>query len=340
MAIRHHNLRKAAVLVASLEPEHAAALLAQMTSSQAQSVRRAVERLGDVDADEQREVIDEFFRIGPLMPDKQPSGIELDDRLPAHLARSPVEASQPSAPPGRGAAPLNFLDEASPQALAGVLEREHPQTIAVVVSHLGAERAVEVLAHLRPESQVEVARRLSDLDQTEPEIIHEVERGLQAWLGRQMNAQRRGTAGSAALGKILEAAGPRMKQHILSHLNRDSRPAPSMTAVAERSAPPLTFDQLEHLDAASLTVVLHHAQPELLVLALAGSRAEFAERVFELFPSEESAALGEALSHLGPTRLSDVEEAQRELAELARQLEQRGEIAPDVRVRARLSVAV
>lgn len=336
MGIRHHNLRKAAVLVASLDPEHAAALLAQMTSSQAQSVRRAVERLGEVDLDEQSEVIDEFFRIGPLMPAKQPSGIELDDRLPAHLARSPAEFSQSSVPAGRDT-PLSFLDEASPQALAGFLEREHPQTIAVVVSHLGAERAVEVLAHLRPELQVEVARRLSDLDQTEPEIIHEVERGLQTWLSRQMNAQKRGAVGSAALGKILEAAGPRMKQHILSHLNRDSRPAPP---VAQRSPPPLTFDQLEHLDSASLTVVLHHAQPELLVLALAGARAAFADRVFDLFPSEESAALSEALSHLGPTRLSDVEEAQRELAELARQLELRGEIAPDARVRALLSVAV
>lgn len=340
MGIRHHNLRKAAVLVASLDGEHAAALLAQMTKSQAQSVRRAVERLGEVDADEQREVIEEFFRIGPLMPDKHPSGIELDDRLPAHLCRSPAEVKGASKPASQATTPLNFLDEASPQALAGFLEREHPQTIAVVVSHLGAERAVEVLSHLRPELQVEVARRLSDLDQTEPEIIHEVERSLQAWLSRQVSAQKRGTAGSAVLGKILEAAGPRMKQHILSNLNRDSRPPTPITTAVERSAPPLTFDQLEHLDSASLTVVLHHAQPELLVLALAGARPEFAQRVFELFPSEESSALSEALSHLGPTRLSDVEEAQCELAELAHQLELRGEIAPDVRVRARLSVAV
>lgn len=340
MGIRHHNLRKAAVLVASLEPGDAEALLAQMTTGQAQSVRRALDRLGEVGADEQREVIDEFFRIGPLMPDKHPSGIELDDRLPAHLARSPEQAVPAHAPAGRDTTPLNFLDDASPQALAGFLEREHPQTIAVVVSHLAAERAVEVLAQLRPELQVEVARRLADLDQTEPEIIHEVERGLQAWLSRQISAQKRGTAGSAALGKILEAAGPRMKQHILAHLNRDSRPAPPAAAVAEPVAPPLSFDQLEHLDSASLTVVLHHAQPELLVLALAGARAEFAQRVFELFPPEEAAALSRALSHLGPTRLSDVEEAQRELAELAYQLELRGEIAPGERQRARLSVAV
>jgi flagellar motor switch protein FliG len=86
--------------------------------------------------------------------------------------------------------------------------------------------------------------------------------------------------------------------------------------------------------------VLHHAQSELLVLALAGARSQFAERVFELFPPDESAALGKALAHLGPTRLSDVEEAQRELADLAHQLELRGEIAPKLRARAHLSVAV
>ena len=336
MGIRHRNLRKAAVLVSSLEPAHADALLAQMTAGQVERLRRAIERLGEIDGDEQQEIIDEFLRLGPLMPCKQPSGIELDDHLPAHLARSPVEAV--CAGGERAARPLECLDAASSQALAGFLEREHPQTIAVVVSHLSPQRAAEVLSHLRPGVQVEVARRLVDLDQTDPEIIREVERGLESWLRVQLPQHPPRTAGSAALGKILEAAGPRMKQHILTHLDRD--PRSQFVALPREAPPPLTFAEVEQLDAAALTVVLHHAQGELLVLALAGARAEFADRVFELFPAEEAAALRESLLHLGPTRLSDVEEAQRELAELAHQLEVRGEIAPLLRGRGRLSVAV
>lgn len=76
----------------------------------------------------------------------------------------------------------------------------------------------------------------------------------------------------------------------------------------------------------------------MLVLAMAGARPEFAERALDMFPLEESQAFRAALRNLGPTRLSDVEESQYELAELAGQLELRGEIAPEVR--GRLSVAV
>ncbi len=338
MRKKHRNLRKAAILVASLEPEHAQALLEQMSSRQAGAVRHAMTRLAQIDPDEQHDVIEEFFRIGPLVPDKQPSGIELDDRLPAHLAMpaGQAEGEDSDAPSAHGAPPFRFLHEAPAQSLAPFLEREHPQTIAVVVSHLPSDRAAEILAGLPGDLQIDVARRLVDLDETDPEILREVERGLESWLGQQARGDHRRTAGLAALTNILDAANPRAKQHILANLARNDRQLAARLKVPLQSA--LSFAELEHLDPASLTVVLHHAARELIVLALAGAANEFAERVFELFPPEEARGLREALRNLGPTRLSDVEESQQELAELARQLELRGDIAPEVR--GRLSVAV
>ncbi len=91
------------------------------------------------------------------------------------------------------------------------------------------------------------------------------------------------------------------------------------------------------MDSASLAIVLHHADRELLTLALAGAAPQFAERVIELF-GVEATAMRRSLANLGPLRLTDVEEAQRQLAALARQLEQRGEISPDIH--SRLSLAV
>lgn len=335
MKNKHRSLRKAAVLVASLDAENADAMLRQMSPGQAQSLRKAIEQLGPIDPQEQREVLEEFFRIGPLVPDKQPSGIELDDSLPAELAIcAPLESESAFGP--NGTVPLRMLRDASAQSLAPFLEREHPQTIAVVISHLPSERAAEVLAGLSADLQVEVARRLVDLDETDPEILREIERGLESWLREQAQSDRRRTAGMTALNNILGAASPRVKQHILANLSQGDR----QRAGKIKPPPfrPLTFDDLQQLDSTSLTVVLHHADPEMLVLAMAGARPEFAERALDMFPLEESQAFRAALRNLGPTRLSDVEESQYELAELAGQLELRGEIAPEVR--GRLSVAV
>ena len=75
------NLRKAAVLVASLDRSAADTLLNEMSPDQAQRLRRAIVELGLVDPEEQSQTIEEFFRIGPLVPEKFPAGIELGSRL-------------------------------------------------------------------------------------------------------------------------------------------------------------------------------------------------------------------------------------------------------------------
>ena len=331
-----HGIRKAAILIASLDVESAESLLAEMPAKQANAVRRAADDLGDLDALEQNEVIDEFFRIGPLVPDKYPSGIELCGHAPLDLARTRSIAPQSDQAADHEASSLGFLRDVPVQVLAEFLEREHPQTIALVVSRLPSHRAADVLATLTADLQIEVARRLVDLDETDPEILHEVERGIAARLCEQADSDRRRAAGMTALKNILDSASPQAKQHILANLSRHDRQLAGRIKVGGER--PLVFADLEELDPSSLTVVLHHAQREVLVLALAGARPELAERAFELFPVHEAHALRRALCDLGPTRLSDVEEAQREMAALAGQLESRGEIV--IAKRSHLSVAV
>jgi flagellar motor switch protein FliG len=339
MTASHRNVRKAAILLASLDQEHVDVLLRQMSPAQAHVLRQAVDSLGEFNVWEQDDVIEEFFRVGPLVPEADAAGIELDAPLPAAFSLGSaslgssiaIEAGQ--AKPS--VTPFRFLHEAPPRRLAPFLEREHPQTIAVVVSHLPADRAAEILAHLPGNLQIEVARRLVDLEETDPDVLREVERGLEAWLCSQTQGERRAASGVSALANILNAANPQARQHILSNLARHDR------QLAEKldgpSAAPLSFSDLECMDSASLSVVLHHADNEILVLALAGARPQFADRAIELLGTE-AFAVSQALRNLGPTRMSDVEESQRQLAEIARQLEQRGEIVPDVR--GRLSLAV
>ena len=126
----HRHLRKAAILVASLDQEHAAALVRQMSAAQSEALQQAVASLGEIDPTEQSEVLEEFFRIGPLLPDKQPAGIELDSEQPAMSTPSlPTDASESCGT--MGGVPFRFLHQAPVQSLAPFLMRENPQTIAV-----------------------------------------------------------------------------------------------------------------------------------------------------------------------------------------------------------------
>ena len=212
-------------------------------------------------------------------------------------------------------APFRFLADTSSDALARYLEREHPQTVAVVLSHLSSDRAADVLALLPAQFQGEVTMRLVHLDDTHPEVIADIERGMQSWMLEQSHALRRRTAGLATLRGILAASSDRAKQDILQSLaQRDRRLATKLAAAPRRE---LTFADVQRLDDPTLASVLRQAPEELVLLALLGSAESLIPRALDLLPAEQAESLQRRMEQLGPTRLSDVEQAERKLAHLA-----------------------
>jgi flagellar motor switch protein FliG len=79
----------------------------------------------------------------------------------------------------------------------------------------------------------------------------------------------------------------------------------------------MRFDDLIHLDNRALADVLRQSDPNVLALALAGSCDELVERICDEMPKRTARAFRRELRRLGPTRLSDVEAAQRAVAEIA-----------------------
>ena len=75
---QHRNLRKAAILLASLDAEHGERCSGRCRRRRLTRLRHAVESLGEIDAEEQGVVIEEFFRAGSLVPVSDTAGIELD----------------------------------------------------------------------------------------------------------------------------------------------------------------------------------------------------------------------------------------------------------------------
>lgn len=321
-------LRKAAILVASLDQRSADALLDRMSAEQQALVRRMMAELGDaLDRREQQDVLVEFFQVdsggwvrttgestsrGPIAAGRRaPSLADLDDL---------ASVDQP---------PFRFLREATGEKLTPLLEGEHPQTIAVVVSHLPPDRASAVLSALGAGLQADVLRRLVELDEADPATLREVEQGLKSRIVEQVRDERRRAAGLQAVNSILAASDPRVRRQILANLTRHDR------RLAGKLAPPqLEFGDLAMLDDANLEFVLQSADASVVRLALAGAPPLLCDRVMRLLPTAEARLLRQDLESLGPTRLSDMEQAQAELAALARGLAAEGRIDAPVRARA------
>jgi flagellar motor switch protein FliG len=316
-----HGIRKAAIFVASLDRTSADRVLDEMAPEQARTVRQAIMELGTIDPREEREVLAEFRRRTSRAAAEPVEGVEIDQALAgifvppplAPAARAPAE--RPAEPPFR------FLCEAEVDKLVGVLLPERPQTVALVLSRMPPERAGNVLARLPSAVQVDVIRRLVDLEETDPEILAEVERGLKSRLSEQVRIERRRVAGLPAVAGILEACREQVGMEILDNVSLHDR------SLAETLSPGCSApSDVAELDDESLAVVLRAADAELTMLALVGALPPRVDRFLSLVPEDEAREIRRELAHLGPTRLSDVEEARRRLAELARRLAIEGRV--------------
>ena len=320
MATVHVNtqgIRKAAVFVASLDQRTADMLLERMTAEESRMVRDMLMELEIIDDEERQTAIEEFYRASPAS-----SGVELDGRLAQSLGISRFGARGAAEPEIRHAPPFRFLHDAEAEKLVKVLSTERPQVIALILSHLPPEQAGGVLIRLPAGLQVDVLRRLVDLEETDQEILREVERGLQSRLSEQIGMQRRRVAGLSAVAGILSASDQRVGMKLMENLAaRDQQ-------LADRLAPGrFEFKDLFRLADADLATLVQSVNAELVVIALVGAPASWADRLLRHFPEAQAAAIRRRLEHFGPIRLSDVEEARGRMAQFAKRLAATGKIA-------------
>jgi flagellar motor switch protein FliG len=351
------NLRKAAVLLRSLDVDTAAVMLGRLSAEEAATIRAAMRAVGPVATGEQADVVAELRGARPANALSGADDVELslssfysDESYDERTAISKMASG------GAIGARFEFLETAPTHALVRHLAREHAQTIAVVLSHLPPERAATVLAALPQKVQAETVERLSTLGETDPECVSALRRELETWAAerdvvRTGHGRRRDT-----MAAILAAADAKSRAQILSNM-KDHKAAvaeqfaprhserlsanaiaakpqainPRMRSVDEKARPLTTtpsppaevrlprvdFDDLVELDSRTLSAVLRQVNANVLALALAGSRDELVERICEQMPKRTAREFRRELRRLGPTRLSDVEGAQRAVAQIA-----------------------
>jgi len=352
-------LQKAAVLIHSLDMRSADALLEQMPPEQATRVREVLMQLDDnVPATLTQAVIGEFLGNGGRLPhvaaasNSPPvddSGVELD--------LSPAVESAKFTTANDSTTHLNpfyFLRDASPSLLADYLRCEHPQTVAVVLANVDPDQAARVLERLPSELSTESLARMARLFQLTDEVLADLADEIRQQLMPRIEAERRpqGLAGASAvlsalndsqrkqmLGNLasrdhalvrqlgyLDAGTPHRSQSepaTILPMRRDVVPSPALPK--NEGQPAVSFGQLSKLNDEALKKIFAAADPQVILLALTGAEDKLVQRILRQLPGTAAAALRQRLNHPGALRLRDVDEAQRQLAQLAVDLhEQRG----------------
>src|SRR6476646_10844684 len=178
------GLRKSAIVLLSLGEQHAAEVLRRLEDGAARAVRREMARVGGlrgVSLHTRQKVLGQFCAVAASPDPPEPPELH--------------PSSRPS-----DALPFESFQNAGAQSLIDSIRDEHPQTIALVLAHLPHEKAGEVLAGLDHHKKVEVIKRIAGIDQTNAQVIEQVEQGLRERLSAVMSKTHPNSGGAASAG--------------------------------------------------------------------------------------------------------------------------------------------
>jgi flagellar motor switch protein FliG len=316
------GLRKAAVVLLSLEKPLAAEVMAQLRKEEVEALTMEIARLDDVTKEEQDGAIEEFYNLGLARVHIERGGMEYaHDLLEQSLGKEKAGAILDSVKQSLSSVPFGFLHKSGPENLLTFVVEEHPQTIALILSHLPPALAAQVLSGLPSNKQLEVVRRVATMEQTSPEVVHDVEKSLEGRMTSTFNQQFEKAGGVSSVAQMLNVTDRMTNKSILENLEQES---PELVEQIKRLM--FVFDDLLKLDDKSIQALLKEVENAQWALALKGASEELKAKIMGNLSQRAGAMLQEEIQYLGPVRVSDVETAQQAIVDTVRRLEDAGEI--------------
>lgn len=317
------NLDKAAILLISLGESDAAEILKHLGPKQVQSIGQAMAALDNIPQSKVESVVSDFLgRLG----DQTGIGINNDAYIRAMLNEALGEEKAKTLLDriliSKNTSGLDTLRWMEPRQIAEIIHYEHPQIQAVIISYLEPDVAAAVLSYFDEKVRLDIVMRVASLDSIQPVALQE----LNDILERQLTGGG-GTNTVSNLGGIEAAAG------IMNFIDStiETEVMDGIKEVDELMAGKIAdkmfvFDNLSDVEDRGIQAILREVSTDVLVLALKGADTSLQEKIFRNMSKRAAELLRDDLEAKGPVRVSEVEEAQRDVLSTARRLADEGEI--------------
>jgi flagellar motor switch protein FliG len=314
------DLHKAAVLLTALPEEDAAAVLSRLDPKQVEAVSIEIARLNSVSPDEQEQIILQFADSNPGASGEA-GGVDRAKSLVQKALGKNAAGTLDSIRQSIEAVPFAFLRNIDNQNILTYVIDEHPQTIALVLSHLPPAAGAAILAGLPPERQIAVVQRIANMGQTSPDMIKEVELGLERRMSSVMSQSFENAGGVGAVAEMLNVTDRTTERTLLENLAQET---PELVEEIRRLM--FVFEDLAKFADKDMQNVLKNVETSQWATALKGCSAELKEKVFKNMSTRAADLLREEMGYLGAVKLSVVEQKQQEIVDVVRRLEDAGEL--------------
>ena len=315
--------QRAAIFLLGVGEDSAAAIMRHMAPKEVQRVGEAMAQLSDVSDDQISAVVQEFTdKVSQVNPIAIGAGDftkrVMVQALGENRARSMLSKVMQGNASNKGLDSLKWMDARSVTAL---IREEHPQIVAIVLASLDDDHAAQVLAMLPDNLRTDVVLRIAKLDLIDPAALEQLDQVLEKQLGATQELSPTSVNGMNAAAAIPNHLDADKEAELLEAMKAiDSDLGEKIQELM------FVFDNLNALDDRGMQRLIREIAVDSLVVALKGVDPQLQNKFFKNMSSRAADMLKEDLESKGPVKLSEVEEAQKEILTVAARLAEEGEI--------------
>ena len=313
---------KSAILMLLLGEDEAAAILQNLSPREVQHLGTAMYSVAGVEQNTVNAVLDEF-----LETIKKQTGLGLgagryiENVLTKALGDDKAQSILGRITPASSESQIDILDWMDARSISELIIDEHPQIKALIISYLDFGLGADVLTLLPDNIQADVVRRIATLETVEPGAIKELERVMKAKFAANTSLRASQIGGVKAAAKIMNFTKTEMETRILNSIKKEERDL--MVEIQDNM---FVFENLGGSDDRSLQTLLRSVDQDILVIAMKGADAQLQDKLLGCMSTRAAANIRDEMEVLGPVRLTEVQEAQKQIINVARKLSDDGTI--------------
>ena len=305
-----------------LGEEEASEIIRNLSPKEVQHLGSAMYSVQGLDQDTVNKVLDEFLEIIK----KQTSlGLGSDSYirnvLTKALGSDKAQSVLGRITPMSSNRPIEILDWMDARAIAEMVLDEHPQIISLIISYLEPSVGADVMNMLPVDLQADVIRRVATLETVQPDALRELEMVMQRKFAANTSLRASQVGGVKAAAALMNFTQQDTEQRIMKVLGKDDKDL--MQAIQENM---FLFENLIESDDRSLQTLLRSVETEDIVVAMKGADEALRDKLFACMSSRAAANIMDEMEALGPVRLTEVQDAQKAIINVARRLSDEGAI--------------
>ncbi len=313
--------QKAAIILMALGKEKAAAVLKHLNTREVNQIGRVMSDMPEPGREEVMQVTSDFINVARkaglgIDPSKYSRDL-VNEALGAQALGNVVDKSNLAS----RLRALEALKWMHPDSVASLLRHEHPQTVAIVLAYLEADQSAAILQALPAFLRDEAIVRLSQLQNVPPQALFDINDAIDAETSGDNDNQLTSLGGVDITAEILNHATGGWDKDVLTMIGEQDKDL--QAAIEERM---FVFDDLIRIEDRGFQRILRDVENAVLVVALKGADTLLKDKFIANMSKRAAEALLEEMEIAPPVKLSDVDQAQKQILNIARKLADSGEI--------------